>query len=181
MELRSKIFYGLGLAGIVIAYIGLRHWNGSTSWYVVLVGLAILAVFGVYRLQLYFRVNNLKRRAETKFREFLDRADRITVDLDQVEIRSNKWEEREVIYEGGYSGLDGLSRRPDRNTRLVERSQNHLSVEVQYNGRRRLVQAEVEMDTTALKMLLAVQKQTTLYVNPDNPDEYYLDLDFLNA
>lgn len=28
-------------------------------------------------------------------------------------------------------------------------------------------------------MKLAIKEETTLYVNPENPREYYLDLDFL--
>lgn len=28
-------------------------------------------------------------------------------------------------------------------------------------------------------MKLAIKEETTLYINPENPREYYLDLDFL--
>lgn len=94
-------------------------------------------------------------------------------------MKSNEWQEEIVTNNTKYGGYNQLAGRGDLNIEKVQHSLNVLETNVKYKGQTIDVLCRVNMDTKTLKMKLAIQEETTLYVNPEKPDEYYLDLDFL--
>ncbi len=79
---------------------------------------------------------------------------------------------------GGYNQLGG---RGDLNIEIVQHNLNVIQLRIPYKGKHIEVNYRVDMDPTVLKMKLAIQEVTTLYVNPNNADELYLDMEFLQS
>lgn len=129
--------------------------------------------------------NRSQEKEYEKFRKevhaFKEEADSIQVDLNQMRIKSNEWQDEQVINHSKYGGANQLIGRGDLNIKKVQRSINVLETSVTYKGQTIHVLSRVSMEPTTLKMKLAIQKETTLYVNPDQPEEYHLDLDFLKS
>ena len=67
----------------------------------------------------------------------------------------------------------------EKGTRKINISINQLFYEFELNGIRYRHNVTVEMDTEKLKMWFALKQKTTLYVDKNDPEIQYLDLEFM--
>ena len=96
--------------------------------------------------------------------------DKVLVDLDKVEIKSNRWQQ-EIEKGSGY------------HTRLekIDINYNKIELEIPYRDKMINYHLHIDMDLTKLKMYFAIQGQTYLFVDPADFTNNYLDLSFLES
>jgi chromosome segregation ATPase len=147
----------------------------------IILGLIVLVGYGVlYVIQRQTREKEHEKRRK-EIDDFKNQADKVQIDLNQLSLKSNEWQEEIVTDNSKYGGYNQLVGRGDLNIETVQHSLNALELSVSYKGQTIDVLRRVNMDTKTLKMKLAIQEKTTLYINPEEPQEYYLDLEFLNS
>lgn len=143
-------------------------------------GIVITAV-----LIIVFKLNKSKKemmlikRNIEQLNTLKENADRIKIDLKKVILKSNNWSEEVVANNSESGGLNQISGRGDLNVEKVQHHQNVLLFRVPYKNIVIEFDYAFNMEITTLEMKLAIQKETILYVNPNNFDEYFLDLEFL--
>lgn len=93
---------------------------------------------------------------------------KIPIDLENVRIKSNSWNEKKVIETTIYD-IDFDE----------ERTQTILEIETEMNGTTQIFHLPTEHDPKTLEMYFAMQKTTFLYIDPNNPRIFYLDLNFI--
>lgn len=127
---------------------------------------------------------------ETKYlrelEEFKKRADTRRIDLDACEIRNSSYYE-EVQQESYSISGDPLSsyaqhyynNAPKQSRRI---NQVVLVLEMPYQGAtRKFVSPHIPKDETTVRFKMAAAKNTTLYIDPENPEHYFLDVGFLES
>lgn len=93
---------------------------------------------------------------------------RIPIEYDELEIKSNCWKQEIVVGSG-----------TDSRNEYVDVNQNVLLLNKSIGNNNFNIEIMVEMVPEILRMKIAIQKELSLYYNPNNPDEVFLDLEFL--
>ena len=125
-------------------------------------------------------LKELEKSYHSEFKRLVEHGEQITVDLKQCKIvSSNYTEELPRSSSERIQWLDSLS------------SNNTLTEQVEFNqtqviytlddltGTRVFISPVIEKDKATLSFLLDLQRETTIYVDVQNPEIYYFDLSFL--
>lgn len=138
--------------------------------YFIVVGILMVlpSIILILRNKIYLK-NADKKEAKRKAL-LLQTGEKIPVNLDNVKIHTNSYLE-EVEVRGGYR----------RRNETVAIDHNVILLEIPYKDEFISYRIDVGMDPERLRMHLAVKGETNLYVDPKDPDNNYLDLNFLTA
>jgi hypothetical protein len=193
-RIAAYILFWLGF----LAYQFFGHYKGHLIPLTLVLGLTGLAALILWRGRLLLR--HTLSIQESKKAEVLDQfikdlkanGDKIRVDLNNCEVKENNYTE-ERLRGGNYGDAIPISeeqkmdiwtrgntiyRNNDRVT--VQINQTVVTGEVMRSGKpfkfRSLV---LPHDRESLMFKMFAQKETTLYINPTDPDRYYLDMEFL--
>ena len=110
--------------------------------------------------------------------EFKRNSRRIKVNLENLDILSNSWNEDIVISNDQYGGLDEIAGYKNHNIVNVNRNLNTIFLDIPVNGEIYKYRIDIECDLITLQMKFAIQKETILYIDSKSK-ETYLDLEFL--
>ena len=171
----SWIFIGLTFLGFIIIYAGIgghskHHLTGDTNWYFIGVGVILILPFLIYMINIKLMLKKSSKENTERINELIFNGDKIIIDLNDLEIKSNSYQhEIEVRNSGGYG---------TRNE-YIDVNHNVINISVPYKNELIIYRLNIDMDTTKLKMHFAIKKTTVLYVDKENPDNNYLDLRFL--
>ena len=127
-----------------------------------------------------------RNRAETESRKHVEKLKRrgepIEVVLSDCKIKSNNWSYQKDRYsDSRIQFLNGISGHGDKNLETVHVNSCIVVFSTLYKGKNRTFRSGViAKDEVTLGMLLEMQKTTLIYVDPDNPKDYYFDLEFLD-
>ena len=154
-----------GLGGLMI-YAGLEA-DTTNLLFVTIGGVLLLPGLVVLIIGL---ISDRKFEAEKQeqFEQLLATGDQIEVDLEQVVIKSNSYQKEVEVDSARSSRLE-----------IVDVNHNVVLFEVDYKGELVKFRSDVLMEPEKLRMHFAIQQKTTLYLDPDDPYNYYLDLRFL--
>ena len=109
-------------------------------------------------------------------------ADKIKVDLNSCEIRSNSYSQQISKAKDSRSMLLDAMVEPNLNIQNIEINQAVLVFETDILGQReQYISATIYKDPATLSFLLDKQKETCIYVDRDNRSNYYFDLEFLSV
>jgi hypothetical protein len=123
-----------------------------------------------------------KNTDQKEFESFKANATKIKVSLKDYEIKSNSWTDEIIIARNKYNAAwNQVTGNPDRNIQKISRNVNHVTLKIKYWGKTIDYNFYVEKDTKTLTVLFEVQQETTLYVDRNDPDKKYLDLEFLGG
>lgn len=139
----------------------------------------MLLPYGIWGLREQLKLKRLEVKYEKALADLKLGGEKVKVDLDSVKIKSNKWNETIITDNTQYAGLNELVGRADRNMKTVVKNLNQITIKIPYNGKTIRYKANVQMDLDNLKIHFAIQKETTLYIDPLNNRNMYLDLEFL--
>ncbi|TKD61432.1 hypothetical protein [Flavobacterium sp. ASW18X] len=178
-NIKSYLFIGTFFFGFVIIFAGLPGRNRDWNLYFILIGLAMLLPFAIWYLNDHLKLKRLDKKYEKALADLKLRGEKVKVELDNVKIKSNKWNETVITDNTQYAGLNELVGRADRNMKTVVKNLNQVTINIPYKGKIIRYKANVQMDTDNLKIHFAIQKETTLYIDPLNNRNMYLDLEFL--
>jgi len=176
---RTYLKVGFLFLGYIVLRAGLRSGNDLFT----ISGVLILVVVGIILLinLLYKSKVTEKETLQTNviIEEFKRSSRKVKVDLQNLKIISNSWNEDIVISEDKYGGLDELAGYKNHNIINVKRNLNTVLLEIPIKNDILQYQVNIESDLTTLQMKFAIQKETTLYVDSKS-EESYLDLEFLD-
>jgi len=178
---KATIYFAGGVLFIatILLFVGLRNPNreyhilyiliGSLAWLVVGIAYINLLLSDKKRQELsYERINQIKQ-------DWIEH----TIDLSKVKIMYNSYFRTEVTDKTRTAGLNNLVGRGDRNERTVEVNHSNLILQFNIDGKTVNQIVQTQKDSKTLEMLLLIKGSTSLYVNPDNFHDFYLDLEFL--
>lgn len=180
MNLKAYIGIALLLVGVLLCYIGINTDKYSIT--LILLG-AVPAGIGYFLIKdTIINYEADERLSYNKWRKDLkDKGLAIPVDFDHCELKNNQYREqvdKEYTASSDYMALDALVGRDDVAYNEVDQSVLVFSTEV--NGEEKIFYSPtINKEKVSLQLRLATQKTTTIYVNPDDPDSYYFDLEFL--
>jgi len=171
----SWIFIGLTFLGFIIIYAGIGgrgRYNptGDTNWYFIGVGVILILPFVIYMIKTKLILKKSSNENAERINELIHNGDKVIVNLDDLEIKNNNYEhEIEVRNSGGHG---------TRNE-YIDINHNVIRFTVPYKNESIEYRLDIDMDITKLKMHFAIKKTTVLYVDPENLNNNYLDLRFL--
>lgn len=160
------------ITGLIFLYWGIYSWAGAMVGISAI--LVVLAVFDDFKIL---------KKANKEFTNQKDRlkseGTKVTINLNDVEIKSNLWSEEKIVNNSKTGALNQISGRAELNVATQMKHRNLISFYVPHKNQLVHISQEVEMESTTLQMKLALQKETSLYFNKKDPLDYYLDLEFL--
>jgi hypothetical protein len=173
----NYIFFGLGALGFIIIY-GTFRAKGF-NWYIFGTGVICLAAAVIYVV-----VVEWLSRDKDAGRQLLDlkrHGVQIPVDLTKCKIKSNQWtSETRRYHHPRVEFLNEISGHGDKNVERMESNVSIVEYTTKVSGRTRTFRSNpVGKDKISLTMLLEMQKETTIYLDPKNKRIYYFDLEFL--
>ena len=169
------IFTGLTLFGVLLIYVGIGargryRAGGETNIYFVALGIILILPFVIYFIKTKFMLKKASDENADRINKLIRTGDVVIVDLDKLEIQSNSYKQ-EIEIGSGY------------NTRneYVDVNHNVILIDIPYKNESIKYKLNIDMDSTKLKMHFAIKEKTELYVDPENPNNNYLDLSFLES
>lgn len=161
------IFLALAIIGALLGYLILRAAVKADIYTLAPIGIGLI----LFLIVMFLIFRHLDKRnhqsSYSDFRNDLEKNyEKISITLDDFHIQSNNWNER-INH--------GSERIPDFKEDTFHSV--HISQTIRYKGRNLAIEKLLEIDPIVLKMKFALQKTTILYIK--NPDDHYLDLDFL--
>ena len=165
-DLGGWLLSGLTILGIIIIYAGIEA--EETNMYFVAVGIVLILPLLIFIINVKIRSDKMEDDESKRINDLLQNGDIVTVRLDNLEIKSNSYQQ-EIEVGSGYR---------TRNE-YIDVNHNVVLIEVPYKNETIKYNLHIDMDSTKLKMHFAVKKETELFVDPENPNNNYLDLQFL--
>lgn len=171
---------GLGL----IVYLFFREYAGSLIPYPLLfwlVGIAMIAG-GAFLVRYSYRIAEDRAHVNMKraIQEFKNASEFTDISFSDCEILRNDYVHEVDRNTHRARAWDALVDET-RNTSRQKINQNVLVINHVINGQKhRFYSHTLNIDHDTLLLKLDMKKQTKLYFNSNNLDEYYLDLEFLN-
>ena len=169
------IFTGLTLLGFLLIYVGIGargkyKVGGETNIYFVALGIILILPFIIYMIKTKFMIKKTSDENADRINNLIGTGDKVTVDLDKLEIQSNSYKQ-EIEVGSGY------------NTRneYVDVNHNVILIDIPYKNESIKYRLNIDMDSTKLKIHFAIKETTELYIDPENPNNNYLDLRFLES
>ena len=159
----SNILTGIILLGILLVVVGVRR-NINFVW----IGLLILLPFGIWLLVLKLKHDKLDNAADLVKLKLIETGEKVIVDLDKIKIKNNSWNQEFIIGSGKYQRVE-----------LRDINYNYIEFEIPYRNQIVKYNLHIDMELTTLKMHFAIKGKTTLYIDPNNTEDNYLDLRFL--
>lgn len=143
--------------------------------------LKLAIIIGVALLVLVIiKLKNQKENKEYKnsLAKFKSAAEKIKVELNQVEIISNSWSEQEFSNTRA-AQIEQMYGDGERTKITTEYNINVIKFSLKIKDEVVHFEERIDMDRKTLEMKLLMQKETTLYFDPANYSNYYLDLEFI--
>lgn len=171
---------GIGL----VVYLFFREYDGSLIPFPLLFWLLGIAMIAGGAFLIRYSYRNAEDEADVKrksaMRKFTHTSEVADISFAECEILRNDYVHEVDRNTHRARAWDALVDET-RNTERQKVSQNVLVVHHIINGQKhRFYSHTLNMDHDTLLFKLDMKKQTKLYFNKNNPDEYYLDLEFLD-
>lgn len=178
-RLSEKLLVGIFILGIIIVFAALK--SSVFNIYMLSVGVLFIAISAI----IYYMSESSfsQEKGNTKWKEKLKRNGiKIPVDLSKCQIKSNSWvEERERYMNSRVAFWNEVGGDSEMNVEKVESIQSRIEYSLMSNGIfQTFLSPTIAKDETTLRILLELKKETVIYVDRDNFNNYYFDLEFLD-
>ncbi|MDY8134471.1 hypothetical protein [Aquimarina sp. 2201CG5-10] len=171
-EILSNIGYyilaGIFFLGFFILYAGVGGRNRDGNITFIWIGLLVLLPFGIWFLIEKIKDKKIKKQLILKRKELIRTGEKIVIDLDNVEIKSNSWNQEFIIGAGEHQRIEHR-----------DINYNYIELKIPYGRQKIKYNLHIDMELTKLKMHFAIKEKTYLYVDPSDINNNYLDLSFL--
>ncbi|WP_299184696.1 hypothetical protein [uncultured Aquimarina sp.] len=164
------IIAGIFFLGFITLYAGIGGRNRDGNIIFIWIGLLILLPFGIWFLIAKIKERRSENESEIEKQKLIQTGDKVIVNLDDITIKNNSWNQEFIIGEGKHQRIE----RRDVNY-------NYIELEIPYRNQKIKYNLHIDMELTKLKMHFAIKKQTYLYVDSSNINNNYLNLDFLDS
>ncbi len=176
-KLAKYLFWGGFGLGFIVLRAGLKSGNTLFISLGIAVMTCLLVIKGIQLVVGRSKQETLNDQRQRDLEIFKNKAQRVSVNLKEIEIKANHWTDVKVIDDSAFGGINELTGYHESNIIKVDRNLNSIRITFPLENKRIDYIANIEMDLTTLRMRFAIKKETTLYINGD---DMYLDLDFLS-
>ena len=159
------IYFGISFLGVILIYAG---FGTTTNLYFVGIGFVLLVPAILYFVKLSRLDKKLRDQEEARIHKLIKSGDQVIVNLEEATIKSNSYLHEVEVDNGGNNRLE-----------KVQVNHNVVIINAVYRGTTFCQNIHINMETKLLKMHFALQKNTLLYIDPNTPENNYLDLRFL--
>jgi hypothetical protein len=176
-SLSAKLVLGAFMLGLIIIVVAVKI--SVYNVYLVGTGISLIA----FSLVFYFMADSSGNEIQAKkwLQNLKSTGIKIPVDLTKCKIKSNSWtEERERYSNPRIAFWNEVGGDADKNIERVENNHSVIEYECEFKGRRQVFLGSISKDETTLRILLELKKETTIYVDRDDVESYYFDLEFLD-
>lgn len=135
------------------------------GFYVVLI---LLGAILILRFAMSFQKKRMLAESKAQRKKMRQTGERITVMYDELDIKVRSWQQEVVVGSGVNS----------RNE-YVQVNNNHIYLKKHHGPLYFEQEIIIDMAPEILRMKLALQTELSLYYNPKDPTDYFLDLEFL--
>ena len=179
--LGSYLLIGLTVLGLLIMY-GVSS-AAVFNWTFFLFGLMLL-VLPIISYLLITRVaakDNLSYHSNY-LKKLKTHGEKIEVNLSDCEIKSNSWTDQKPRYnDSRIEFLNTISGHADKNIAATDVNLSTAIYRINRLGKTRIFESgTIALDEVTLRMLFEVHGRTIIYIDKDNPEYYYFDLEFLS-
>ena len=148
-------------------------------WFVISIFMAVIGVYFIvkHRLQGEARSNSSRLLQQEKLRQA---GEEISIMLDNCEIKSRSWQQEKVNDDlpGRIEMVDGLFA-PDRNHKTEEVIQTYIVFYKQYGNKTfKFISQPTAQSEDVVRKYIDKQGEIYLYVDRQNPANYFFDLPF---
>ena len=177
-DIGQYIVFGLFVLGIIMVYATLR--TGNYNIYILGTGILLIAIPTI----VYFirqRIDTGTGATTKSIEELKKFGIKVPVNFDKCLIKTNNWTDEVPRYDNSrvefWNEIGGDA---DKNVERVEFNLARIEYTCDINGQRKtFVSPTISKDETTLKLLLALHKETTIYIDPSDKKRFYFDLEFL--
>lgn len=139
---------------------------GSSLSIVFTVGLTIICA--IVHFWNKYQKNKLVSEIEANKENLKKVGEKVTVMYDELEIKTRSWKQEIEVGSGTRS----------RNE-YVDINNNHIYLKKLHRGHYFQQELVIDMNPEILRMKLALKNELSLYYNPKDLDDYFLDIEFL--
>lgn len=163
------ITFALAFLGYMLIRGALRSFNNYVSYIMFILGLSLIVLFGIVLLiAIRYSKKKVIVKEQEKFFNILQAGTKFKIDLDRVQIKSNKWNSSRFIENNIYD------------IEITEENiQTILEFEIEINGQKKQFHWPCDLETKSLEMYFAIQKETDFYLDSNDHSNFYLDLGFI--
>ncbi|AXG70282.1 hypothetical protein KORDIASMS9_02521 [Kordia sp. SMS9] len=168
------------VGGIIAIVLGFN--SSPTDWILLIIGSIILLL-----VALWFKIATIKGQEDIHsayqkyLREFKSNADQVIVNLDKAIIQETNHYYTKTVVEGQAAALNIVAGYGHHNEQTIKSTSCDVKFKVKYHKRTLTLKTSISKDETNVRMHFYLQKETTAYINPYDPKEYYIDLEFIEA
>ena len=170
----------IGLA-LLFIYVGISGPVGIWDKWFLIVGVLMLVSFLIYAIREKQKSSKIEAQKAEAIVALKGRADQVKVPLNNLKIKANSWSSEEVIDHSKYAGLNDLIGEGQRNIKKVNHNHSTIIFKIPYKGKIIKHTESFDIDEKTLQMFLGMQGETICYVDPQDRNAYYLDLEFLSS
>lgn len=160
----SYLLAGIFLLGFLFFWVGI---DGNKLF--VGIGTLILLPFAIWFFIQNRKLKKLENENEIEIENLKKYGEKIIVNLENLKIKSNSWQQ-EVIKSSKYE--DEITN--------IDVNYNMINIDIPYKGENINYCVHINMENTKLKMHFAIKRETILYVDRNDKNKNYLDLEFLD-
>jgi preprotein translocase subunit SecG len=176
---RLTEFIGMILLGGIVV-LGVLLANGFNR-YVFLAGVFLIITPIAIGIIIKKLTNSQKRKVKY-LKDLKATGIKISVDLTRCNVKSNNWTAEVARHNNSKIVLlNEMSGHPDKNIEKIDSNVSRIEYTCSFKGQSKtFVSPIIEKDSTTLKILLEIQKESAIYIDRDDERYYYFDLEFIN-
>ncbi len=174
----TYVLIGLGFLGVIIICVTVS--STRFNFYFFGSGLVLLIPTLVYLI-----IENRGHKSNSDKRPFSylkETGISVSVDLTNCEIVSNDWTAYGPKKKDSVIAINSLSGNSYDNVQEVDNALSRIKYSCNVAGKRQVfISPAIAKDKVTLSALLELKSQTNIFIDRDNPKNYYFDLDFLES
>ena len=163
---------GIFFIGLLMVQGGIRN-SGQGSNLILKIGIAVVSIYLVLFFILWIK-NGVKTehkiiKEKERIKSIKENWLKLEVDLTKAEIKNNNWRQEIIVNEG-------------KKTEYIKYEQMHMNyVEFELAGEHTKIKypTYISKELKTLEMHFALKERTFFYIDPEDSDNNYLDLEFL--
>jgi len=176
-------YFGMALVVVGVIFITSGLISTPTNWTIILIGLGILIPILIFLIYLFTFASKMKKlidqQYDTDLQEFKQRADKIIIVLDNANIQEKHQYQTNTIATVNAAAINEVSGYGHHNEETVKHTFCNVTFNVQYHNQELILTTTIPKGETAVRMYFYIQKETIAYIDPFDPENYHIDLTFI--
>lgn len=133
-----------------------------------IISIFFICIIAILNFWLKYQTNRIVSDSKSVRDNLKKKGEKVVVMYDELEIKTRSWNQEIEVGSGTNS----------RNE-YVDVNNNHIYLKKLHRGHCFEQEIIIDMDPQILRMKLALKNELYLYFNPNNSDDYFLDIEFL--